>query len=410
MLPDKVGPYRLIEPIGKGGMGTVYKAAAPDGTVVAVKVLSSHLTGNEIQRSRFYQEARLAMRLEHPNIVRALEVGEDEGQHFFAMEYVAGENLGVRLKRVKTLPERDAVQIIAVVARALHKAHREGLVHRDVKPDNILLGPGNEVKVADMGLAKELDTDLNLTRTGRGLGTPHFMAPEQFRDAKHADVRCDVYSLGATLYTMLTGEIPFRGTGPLDTFVKKSKNDYTPVEDLVPDISERTATVVRLAMSADPNRRPATARHFAELLVGKQKITDAVQEPAKMVYVLFDAEDGDTQKIKGAPSAIRSRLRKRLIPIDARAAYARRGPYVPITHMPEFKEFAEKRPVRKRNETPSSFSTSTIESREFAAVPLLPDSTVEKLPDQNRWLMGVAIGLASLLVLVIGISLFLLLR
>jgi hypothetical protein len=190
--------------------------------------------------------------------------------------------------------------------------------------------------------------------------------------------------------------------------VKKSKNDYTPVEDLVPGISERTAAVIRLAMSADPNRRPANARHFAELLVGKQKVTTTTVQPAAMVYVLFDGDDGETQKVKGTPSAIRSRLRKRLIPPEARAAYSRRGPYVPITQMPEFKEFASKRPVKKRSETPSSFSTSTIESREFAAVPLLPESAVTAMPgDQRRLLIWSGSALGVLIVVVAALFLIL---
>src|SRR5205823_5193663 len=118
-------------------------------------------------------------------------------------------------------------------------AHKQNLIHRDVKPDNILVTNEGVAKLADLGLVKEADTDLNLTKTGRGLGTPHFMAPEQFRDAKNADVRCDVYSLGATLYQTVTGELPFRSTGPLDTWMKKIQNDLTPPRQLVPDISER---------------------------------------------------------------------------------------------------------------------------------------------------------------------------
>src|SRR2546426_5840838 len=108
------------------------------------------------------------------------------------MEFVQGESLGQRLERDGPLPENDAIQIVAQVAQGLHKAHKQGLVHRDVKPDNILLNQEGQAKIADLGLVKEIDTDLNLTKTGRGLGTPHFMAPEQFRRAKYADARCDI--------------------------------------------------------------------------------------------------------------------------------------------------------------------------------------------------------------------------
>ncbi|MGL5097158.1 MAG: serine/threonine-protein kinase [Planctomycetia bacterium] len=270
-FPRIIGGYELLGLIGKGGMGSVYKAKSPAGEFCAVKVLAPHLTHNEVQLKRFYQEARLAMRLDHPNLVRALDVGEDRGHHFFAMELIDGESVGDRLKRTGRLFEKEANHIIMSVARALHKAHNEGLVHRDVKPDNILITRDRQVKLADMGLAKELNADLNLTKTGRGLGTPHFMAPEQFRNAKNADARCDVYSLGATLYMMLTGELPFRGASPLDTFMKKSSNDYVPVEELNPTLSPSTIAAVRFAMDPDPDLRPESCRAFVELLNGKSE-------------------------------------------------------------------------------------------------------------------------------------------
>ena len=143
------------------------------------------------------------------------------------MEFVEGESLGQKLERDGRMPEAEAIRIIAQVAQGLHRAHKQGLVHRDVKPDNILVTPDGMAKLADLGLVKETETDLNLTKTGRGLGTPHFMAPEQFRNAKNADIRCDIYSLGATLYMMVTGELPFRSNGPLDAWMKKIQNDLT---------------------------------------------------------------------------------------------------------------------------------------------------------------------------------------
>src|SRR5436309_570933 len=142
----------------------------------------------------------------------------------------------------------DAGRIIAVVSQGLHRAHRQGLIHRDVKPDNVLLAADGKPKLTDLGLVKEIDDDFNLTKTGRGLGTPHFMAPEQFRDAKNADVRCDIYSLAATLNMTLTGELPFKSTGPLDAWMKKVNNDLPPPRQLVPSVSERVDWAVRRAM------------------------------------------------------------------------------------------------------------------------------------------------------------------
>jgi serine/threonine protein kinase len=137
------------------------------------------------------------------------------------MEFVEGESLGNKIQREGSLDQPTALRIISQVAEGLHQAHKLGLIHRDVKPDNILITTNGTAKLTDLGLVKELEADNNLTRTGRGLGTPHFMAPEQFRNAKKADVRCDIYSLAATLYMMVTGELPFKSLNPLDAWMKK---------------------------------------------------------------------------------------------------------------------------------------------------------------------------------------------
>src|SRR5262249_47500521 len=156
----------------------------------AVKVMPPHMAQNAVLVKRFEQEFRAARQLDHPNIVRALDFGEHASMPYLVMEFVEGESLGQRLERDGPLPENDAIRVIAQVAQGLHRAHKQNLVHRDVKPDNILITTDGVAKLADLGLVKETETDLNLTRTGRGLGTPHFMAPEQFRNAKNADVRC----------------------------------------------------------------------------------------------------------------------------------------------------------------------------------------------------------------------------
>src|SRR5262249_427890 len=157
-----------------------------------------------------------------------------------------------RLDRDGRLPEAEAVRLIAQVCAGLHEAHERGLVHRDVKPDNILVSPDGQAKLIDLGLVKETEADLGLTRTEGGLGTPHFMAPEQFRNAKSADIRCDIYSLGATLYNLVTGELPFASSrGPLDAWKKKINNDLTAPRKLVPTLSRKTDRAIRRAMSAD---------------------------------------------------------------------------------------------------------------------------------------------------------------
>ncbi|HVJ83402.1 MAG TPA: serine/threonine-protein kinase, partial [Planctomycetia bacterium] len=148
------GPYRLLEEIGRGGMGVVYRALDPDENEVAVKVLPPYAADRPVLRQRFVQEAELAKRLEHPNLVKAIDFGQQDGLLYFTMEYVDGENVAEYVQRAGAIPERVAVQIIVGVARALHKAHREGLVHRDVKPDNVLLSRQGHINLADLGLAK----------------------------------------------------------------------------------------------------------------------------------------------------------------------------------------------------------------------------------------------------------------
>src|SRR5271167_1853461 len=256
-----IGNYDLLEKIAEGGMGAIYKGRhRGTGLVVAIKIMPPHMASNPVLLKRFEQEFRAASRLDHPNIVRALDYGESCDMPYLVMEFVQGESLGAKLEREGRMPEADAIRIIAQVAQGLHRAHKQNLVHRDVKPDNILVRPDGVAKLADLGLVKEAETDLNLTKTGRGLGTPHFMAPEQFRNAKNADARCDIYSLGATLYMMVTGKLPFKSAGPLDAWMKKINNELVPARQLAPDLSERVEWTMRRAMSVEAEHRPANCR------------------------------------------------------------------------------------------------------------------------------------------------------
>src|SRR5262249_20076947 len=159
-------------------------------------------------RKRFEQEYHVASSLDHPNLVRALELGDHDGAPFIVMELVDGPSLGDQIERDGKLQEAHAVRIISQVAEALEAGHKQRIIHRDVKPDNILLASDGLAKLTDLGLCKDIEGGDGLTRTSSGLGTPNFMAPEQFSDAKHADARCDIYSLGATLYMAVTGQLP----------------------------------------------------------------------------------------------------------------------------------------------------------------------------------------------------------
>jgi len=340
-----VGNYDLLEKIAEGGMGSIYRGRHREsGNIVAIKVMAPHLTQNPLLLKRFEQEFRAASRLNHPNIVRALDYSDNGSTPYLVMEFVEGESLGQKLEREGRMSESDAIRLITQVARGLHRAHKQNLVHRDVKPDNILVTPDGIAKLADLGLVKETETDLNLTRTGRGLGTPHFMAPEQFRNAKNADTRCDIYSLGATLYQMVTGELPFRSNGPLDAWMKKIHNELVPPRQIVPDLSERLDWAIRRAMSADPDKRPASCREFVEDVTGKSTrrlpSADNSAPQQELWYLVYKDETGIPHTVKGTVSAIRRSLKDGLLgdASNVRASRSKAGPFEPLHSYPEFRD------------------------------------------------------------------------
>src|SRR5436309_13253988 len=220
--PRRLGNYDLHEKVGGGGCGSVFRAChAQTGEIVAVKVLKPELADHELLIKRFEQEFLATRVLDNPHIVRALDFGRDTNSIYLVMEFVDGKDLWAYLEERGRLSEAEAVALIEQIAQALDEAHEQGMIHRDVKPDNILLKPDGTAKLTDFGLVKDLGSELNLTDATDILGTPNFMAPEQFDDPTKVDRRCDVYSLAATLYMMVTGELPFRAANYLATMQKK---------------------------------------------------------------------------------------------------------------------------------------------------------------------------------------------
>jgi serine/threonine protein kinase len=343
---QSVGNYDLVEKIAEGGMGAIWKGRhRTTGETVAVKIMPAHMATNATLLKRFEQEFKAASRLDHPNIVRALDYGESDGKPYLVMEFVMGESLGQRIQREGRIPEAEAIRIIAQVAHGLHRAHKQNLVHRDVKPDNILVTPEGVAKLADLGLVKETETDLNLTKTGRGLGTPHFMAPEQFRNAKNADARCDIYSLGATLYQMVTGQLPFgRSNGPLEAWMKKVQNELPPPRQLVPDLSERIDWAIRRAMASNADHRPVSCREFVEDLTGhstrRVPTTDGNAALGELWYLIYQDEAGDKHTVKGSTAAIRRSIKEGLLgdAANVRAARRKTGPFETLQTHPEFRD------------------------------------------------------------------------
>ncbi len=342
---QSVGHYDLLEKIAEGGMGAIYRGRDQrNGQIVAIKIMPPHMAANPTLLKRFEQEFKAANKLDHPNIVRALEFGESASTPFLVMEYVDGESLGQKLDREQRLSETEAIRIIAQVAQGLHRAHKMNLVHRDVKPDNILLDKNGTAKLADLGLVKETETDLNLTKTGRGLGTPHFMAPEQFRNAKNADARCDIYSLGATLYQLVTGVLPFKSSGPLDAWMKKIQNDLEEPKSIVPTLSDRVNWAILRAMSADPEKRPSSCREFVEDLTGhstrRVTTTRSTNNAPDLWYLIYQDELGVTHTVKGSVSAIRRSLKDGHLgdAENIRASRSKTGPFHPLRDYPEFRD------------------------------------------------------------------------
>lgn len=275
--------YEFERPIGSGGTGTVYRALdRRTGLPVAIKVLRATLSENPTLHRRLANEFRAASALDHPNIVRALSVENDGEISYLVYELVEAASLGDRIERHGRLPEDLAVRIITQVAQALHYAHERQVVHRDVKPDNILILPDGKAKLTDFGLAKDHgDASQDLTRHASGLGTPHFMAPEQFASAKTADARCDVYSLAATLYNTVTGQIPFDAEVPIAILTNKELLRLAPARSLAPGLSDRVDAAIRAGLDPNPARRPASCLEFFKLLTGRARVKDApVNTPA----------------------------------------------------------------------------------------------------------------------------------
>ena len=254
------GRYRVERELGRGGMATVYLAEDEElGRAVAVKVLPEHLAGEEAFRARFLREARLAGGLSHPNVVRVYDAGEAEGRPFIVMEYVPGTSLA----EIRRLPVTRVVDLGMQACAGLQHAHEAGLVHRDVKPANLLVRVDGELKIADFGIARAAASTRH-TQAGTLLGTAAYLAPEQIA-GEDATPASDIYSLGAVLYELLTGRTPYSFGSLGDLAAKQSDGVIEPAGDLA-DVPREVEAAVMHALAREPRFRPESAAELAQEL------------------------------------------------------------------------------------------------------------------------------------------------
>jgi serine/threonine-protein kinase len=382
-----LGEFRILRPLGEGGMGFVYLGYdEANGRHVAIKVLAEHLACNQSYVDRFYREAKSGNLLSHPNIVKSVTAGQDRAsqKHYLVLEYVDGPSGRGLLDSYKRLSVADAVHVALDIARALEHAHSRNVVHRDIKPDNILVTRSGVAKLGDMGLAKRTDEASHLTAARQGFGTPHYMPYEQALNAKQADGRSDIYALGATLYHLVTGEVPFSGANHLEVVEKKGLGWFVPASTLNPEVPPVLDDIINKMLEKDPRDRYQTASEliidlersrlaspvlsFADLDLAMQDPTAraylaSAAEPTRLDlsvaataegaavadvwYLRYRGQDGGWRKVRATTEQIVRGLRGGKLPPGLEACRDDQGEFRPLAALPEFRALVRRLPRRR---------------------------------------------------------------
>ena len=395
---NQLGDFKLKKKLGQGGMGVVYMAKQVKlDRIVALKTLSKDLAKRKDFVKRFVREARSMAKLDHENVVKVYDVDCKSGIYFAAIEYIDGKSAQDWLDSLGKFTVPDALNVVLGAATGLKAAHDQGMVHRDIKPDNLLITSKGVTKVADFGLAKAMDEDNSMTQSGAGLGTPLYMAPEQARSAKHVDHRCDIYALGATLYHMVTGELPFNAESALELILAKETGKFTPARSLNPDVPERLSLMIEKMLGKEPDHRysscdeiindlsslslasfalsfidgaqpalPAAARAGAQTMVAPKnnttprsplavtsKLDAERQTRAKQVekvwYVQHNDEKGKKTVSKMSTAQVILSLRKGTVNAKSRIKTDADADWRPLADFQEFRADVEKSLIKQRS-------------------------------------------------------------
>jgi serine/threonine-protein kinase len=265
--------YQILSKLGAGAMATVYKARQLSlDRIVAIKVLPQKHSNDPNFIQRFYDEGKAAAKLNHPNIVGAYDVGQAGNFHYFVMEFVDGRTVYDDISKNGAYPEADAIRIAVQVTKALSHAHAAGFIHRDVKPKNIMIASSGTVKLADMGLARAVsDREAAEAEAGKAYGTPYYISPEQIRGEVEIDFRADIYALGATLYHMVTGRVPFEGPNPSAVMHRHLKDELVPPDHINTHLTSGISEIIEVAMAKSARKRYTTTEDLLQDLEQVQR-------------------------------------------------------------------------------------------------------------------------------------------